>query len=83
MEIKTKYNLGQELFYMNKNKVSKGTVDVIMVTVLEEDDINIKYDVSLEEPERSVEYDIAKTHITFKEADEKLFETKEELINSL
>ena len=72
MEIKTKYDIGQRVFYKGHYYVDEGTIVSINIKVgYKEDPIIISYCVNF----------IFFTYYSIKE--EKLFPTKEELLKSL
>ena len=73
MTIETKYNIGDEVWFMHDNKVKSGTI--IKMCVVVERDINSQY-VS-----KSVQYGFYNFNYTYIE--NRLFPTKEELLKSL
>lgn len=75
MELKTKYNIGDAVFFMHNNKVNNSYVKNIEVKV--NPDSNGLYP----EPHVSVEYHVTINNARYYECE--LFSTKEELINSL
>jgi hypothetical protein len=75
MEINTKFNIGDKVFYIHNNKLCKGVVRDIHVLVFP---VGLKRNISISYSIRnSFNIEIA----DFFEKD--LFETKEELINNL
>ena len=73
MEIKTKFNLRQKVYFMYENKVNSLQIDSIIVRVIalggSEDEIEISYQLNGPTTDRFDEKD--------------LFATKEELLKSL
>lgn len=80
MKIETKYNIGDEVFFMDNNRVEKGFIDSIRVAVFDTIE-NVEEDE--ERYENKTRYTIkGKGHdILFK--GERLFLSKEELLKSL
>ncbi len=71
MEIKTKYDIGQRVFYMDNNKVKEGTIDRIY--------IDAQYNAK--DNKVKIYYRLFTTAKFYK--DNELFPTKEELLKSL
>ena len=75
MEIKTKYEIGQRVFFMSDNRVCEGTIEYF--------DIGFRQDISGEK-DMTISYCVKTMFFTdFSVAEDKLFLTKEELIESL
>ena len=75
MEIKTKYDIGQRVFFMNDNRVCVGTIEWF--------DIGFSQRISGEK-DMTISYCVKTMYFTdFSVAEDKLFPTKEELIESL
>ena len=71
MDIKTKYDIGQSVFYMDSNRVKEDKIDRIRIDVrYNAEDIKVRISYSL--------FTTTKFYI-----DEELFLTKEELLKSL
>ena len=74
MEIKTKYDIGQRVFFMSDNRVCEGTIESF--------DIGFGYDNGTEYLD--ICYCVKTMFFTdFSVAEDKLFSTKEELLKSL
>lgn len=73
MQIETKYNIGDKVWFMHDNKVKSGTI--ITIGVFVERDMNSQY-VS-----NSVQYGLDNFDYPYRE--NHLFPTKEELLKSL
>jgi hypothetical protein len=67
MTIETKYNIGDEVVYLNDNKIKEGTIRNISILVYIDNEITIQYKTS--------------NGVYVYEQD--LFPTKEELLKSL
>ena len=76
MDIKTKYDIGQSVFYMNNNQVNESVINQILVEVRRR--IGYKSNFIIEE---SVFYYLVNSNRLYKERE--LFLTKEELLKSL
>ena len=76
MDIKTKYDLGQSVFYMNNNQVNESVINQIFADVRYR--IGYKRKVNVEV---SVSYYLVDSNLLYEEG--KLFLTKEELLKSL
>ena len=74
MDIKTKYNIGDKVFYIHNNQLCKGAVHDIHVLVFPD---GLKRNISISYSIRN--FSILKSLIFEKD----LFGTKEELINNL
>ena len=72
MDIKTKYDLGQSVFYMDNNKVQEGKIDRIHIWV--------RYNGG-EDNKVRISYSLFTTTKFY--GDKELFLTKEELLKSL
>ena len=71
MDIKTKYEPGQSVFYMDNNKVKEGAIERIHIGVQYKwDDIKVRISYSLFATNKYYE-------------DDEIFPTKEELLKSL
>ena len=71
MDIKTKYDIGQSVFYMDNNKVKTDKIDRIHIEVrYDPNEIKVRMSYTL--------FPTTKSYI-----DEELFLTKEELLKSL
>ena len=77
MDIKTKYDLRQSVFYMDNNQVKESVINQILAEVRHR--IDYKHKVNIEV--MSVSYYLVDSNLLYKE--EKLFLTKEELLKSL
>ena len=77
MDIKTKYDLRQSVFYMDNNQVKESVINQILAEVRHR--IDYKHKVHIEV--MSVSYYLVDSNLLYKE--EKLFLTKEELLKSL
>lgn len=76
MEIKTKYNIGDEVYFIHNNKVNNSRIKSIEVTCIS------NYDALYPtEPKVVITYHVMINNTRYCEYD--LFKTKEELINSL
>ena len=76
MEIKTKYDIGQRVFYMNNNQVKESVINQILAEV--------RYRIGYKRKayiEMSVSYYLVDSNLLYEEG--KLFHTKEELLKSL
>ena len=71
MDIKTKYEIGQRVFYMDNNKVKEGTIDRIH--------IDAQYNANYNKVK--ISYRLFTTAKFYE--DNELFPTKEELLKSL
>ena len=71
MDIKTKYEIGQRVFYMDNNKVKEGTIDRIY--------IDAQYNANYNKVK--ISYRLFTTAKFYE--DNELFPTKEELLKSL
>ena len=76
MDIKTKYDLGQSVFYMDNNQVKESVINQIFVEVRHRIGYKNKVRIGV-----SVSYYLVDSNLLYKE--EKLFLTKEELLKSL
>lgn len=76
MDIKTKYDLGQSVFYMDNNQVNESLINQILVEVRHR--ITYKGKVIIEV---SISYYLVNSNRLYKERD--LFLMKEELLKSL
>ena len=76
MDIKTKYDLGQSVFYMNNNQVNESVINQILVEVRRR--IGYKSNFIIE---MSVSYYLVNSNRLYEERE--LFLTKEELLKSL
>lgn len=72
MTIKTKYNIGDEVWFMYRNKITSGNVQFVLCTINRDLSITISYDVRT---------NVLPNPLTCRESE--LFPTKEELIKSL
>ena len=72
MDIKTKYDIGQSVFFMDNNKVQEGTIDRIH--------IEVRYNGGKDNKVR-ISYSLFTTSKFYE--DKELFPTKEELLKSL
>ena len=80
MDIKTKYDIGQSVFYMSENRVRKGIIKRINIEC--QDEVNLV--ISPMGKSVSVFYCVETPHfIDFSVAEYKLFPTKEDLLKSL
>ena len=68
MTIETKYNIGDEVWFMHENRVHKSKIGAIYITLY--DDMRV------------VKYSFGNYILEFKE-NEELYRTKEELLKSL
>ena len=76
MDIKTKYDIGQSVFYMDSNQVKKSVINQILAEV--------RYRIGYKRKayiEMSVSYYLVDSNLLYEEG--KLFHTKEELLKSL
>ena len=75
MDIKTKYDLGQRVFFMSDNRVCEGTIEYF----------NIEFSQEISgEKYMTISYCVKTIFFTdFSVAENKLFLTKEELLKSL
>ena len=76
MDIKTKYDLSQSVFYMNNNQVNESVVNQILVEVRHRIRYKGKVHIEVRPP-----YYLADSNLLYEEG--KLFLTKEELLKSL
>ena len=76
MEIKTKYDIGQRVFFMDNNQVKESVINQILAEVRNR--IGYKREVYIE---MSVSYYLVDSNLLYEEG--KLFPTKEELLKSL
>ena len=76
MDIKTKYDLGQSVFYMNNNQVKESVINKILAEVIYRIGYKRKGYI-----EMSVSYYLADSNLLYEEG--KLFPTKEELLKFL
>ena len=76
MDIKTKYDLGQSVFFMNNNHVNESVINQISAEVRYR--IGYKRKVNIDV---SVSYYLVDSNLLYEER--KLFLTKEELLKSL
>ena len=76
MDIKTKYELRQSVFYMNNNQVKESVINQILAEVRYR--IGYKRKVYID---MSVSYYLLDSNLLYEEG--KLFPTKEELLKSL
>ena len=80
MDIKTKYDIGQSVFYMSENRVRKGIIKGINIKCQDE----VDFVISPMGKSVSVFYCVETPHFTdFSVAEYKLFPTKEDLLKSL
>ena len=80
MEIKTKYGIGQSVFYISENRVCKGIIKRINIECQGE----VDFVISPMGKSVSVFYCVETPHFTdFSVAEYKLFPTKEDLLKSL
>lgn len=77
MQIKTQFDIGQEVWLIHENKSTKTTVGAININVLSKDTINIIYHLGWEEDFEGEDFLIKSV------SGKRLFSTKEELIKSL
>lgn len=73
MTIETKYNIGDEVWFMHDNKAKRGTIIKI--------DVSLERDMNSQNVGKSVQYSIFNFHAPY--IGTHLFHTKEELLNSL
>lgn len=71
MDIKTKYDIGQSVFYMDNNKVKEGTIDRI----------HIDAQYNAKDNKVKISYRLFTTAKYYE--DDEIFLTKEELLKSL
>lgn len=71
MEIKTKYNIGDEVWISHKSRIHNGIVDFISIDVTKENTMTVYYHID----------EANGISCTFEE--QQLFPTKEELLKSL
>ena len=76
MDIKTKYDLGQSVFYMNNNQVNESVINQIFVEVRHRIGYKRNFIIDM-----SVSYYLVNSNRLYKERE--LFLTKEELLKSL
>ena len=76
MDIKTKYDLGQSVFYMNNNQVNESVINQIFVEVRHRIGYKRIFIIDM-----SVSYYLVNSNRLYKERE--LFLTKEELLKSL
>ena len=76
MDIKTKYDLGQSVFYLNNNQVKESVINQILVEVRHRIGYKRKFII-----EMSASYYLVDSNLLYEEG--KLFSTKEELLKSL
>ena len=76
MDIKTKYDLGQSVFYMNNNQVNESVINQIFVEVRHRIGYKRNFIIDI-----SVSYYLVNSNRLYKERE--LFLTKEELLKSL
>ena len=76
MEIKTKYDIGQSVFYMNNNQVNESVINQIFVEVRHRIGYKRNFIIDM-----SVSYYLVNSNRLYKERE--LFLTKEELLKSL
>lgn len=76
MEIKTEFNIGDEIFFMNKNKVKSAKVIHIHLNVSENHSAFEKLNIK-------IQYHINKSDLSIKLFEEEAFKTKQELLESL
>ena len=76
MDIKTKYELGQSVFYMNNNQVNESVINQIFVEVRHRIGYKRNFIIDM-----SVSYYLVDSNLLHEEG--KLFPTKEELLKSL
>ena len=76
MDIKTKYDLGQSVFYMNNNQVNESVINQIFVEVRHRIGYKRNFIIDM-----SVSYFLVNSNLLYKERE--LFLTKEELLKSL
>ena len=88
MKIETKFNIGDEVYYLFRNKIISSKISFIRINIALEKEINIIYGIeeSYFRTDPNVEkmvvsYGNYKYYKTFSESI--LFRTKQELINSL
>lgn len=88
MKIETKFNIGDEVYYLFKNKIISSKISFIKINIALEKEINIIYGIEESyfrtDPnvqKMVVSYGNYKYYKTFSESI--LFRTKQELINSL
>ena len=78
LNIETKLDVGQTVFWLKNNRIGKVTVGKVEIEFLQrhgyEDRLNIRYTISS---------DFYEDEITINEADNLLFSSKEELVASL
>ena len=75
MEIKTKYDIGQSVFYMNNNQVNESVINQIFVEVRHRIGYKRNFIIDM-----SVSYYLVNSNRLYKERE--LFLTKEELLKS-
>lgn len=73
MTIETKYNIGDEVWFMHDNKAKRGTIIKI--------DVSLERDMNSQYVGKSVQYSIFNMHCPY--IGTHLFHTKEELLKSL
>ena len=76
MDIKTKYDLGQSVFYMNNNQVNESVINQIFVEVRHRIGYKRNFIIDM-----SVSYYLVNSNRLYEERE--LFLTKEELLKSL
>ena len=80
MDIKTKYDIGQRVFFMSNNRVYEGIIKRIHIECQDE----VDFVISPMGKSVSVFYCVETPHFTdFSVAEYKLFPTKEDLLKSL
>ncbi len=81
MDVSTKYSIGQEVFYMEDNRVRKGIISTIEIRVAGTSDDQSKRVGRIEVKYGLYTGNLASGYTLF--SDIKLFPTKEELLKSL
>lgn len=77
MKVETKFNIGDTIYFMNKNKVVEGTVLSISINITNNDAV-FKYKVDMKRDEKYTNYHPAKYIY-----EEDAYADKESLLNAL